>query len=265
MSGFLQRLVQRTHDPVAPLRRRRPSLFETKEAPSAPATLSESMDLHAPAAPAREVHRQFHTREVRVADGESVARAAPRSEVAPMGESASPRARATANALPTPPALRAAPTPTEALRVLPKIAALAPTPDPSIVAPARRNRPALDDATPAPRALRREAATPSADEPMHRRQVASRHDDPKVPHPPALPLPPRLPNRQRAAEPIAHPARRAALPPAAETSVQVSIGSVEIRAQAPAKTPEKARARAPIAPTGPSLEAYLHQRHGGPR
>ncbi|HVJ37775.1 MAG TPA: hypothetical protein VM687_08225 [Stenotrophomonas sp.] len=268
MSGFLQRLLERTHGSAqAPLRRRRPSLFEGRQAapPLVSATdAGPAASVPVPISP-DSTPRGVHTREIhhRQAMAEPVARRARRD---PTAATPAPTPVAAEMALlPTPPALRplsmAAPPP--AIAATPSANAQAP------LAPMARRARANSDTEPvqpAGTAPRRRMAPEAIDVPAPRRTrpaAAPRADADAQPQ--RLPLPPRLAVSQRAAAPVAHPARRAALPAPATAPVQVSIGSVEIRAQATAPTPERARPRPSSSSQVPSLDAYLRQRHGGPR
>jgi len=262
MSGFLHRVLTRHDATLAPLRRRRPSLFEARE--TAPTHMPEALPGVVPAP--RGQTQGVHTREIHHHDAAPAPSPPPlRTErlhtvserVVPLPQAPSP-----APSLPTPPTLRAPAR--EALASPTRAIArnIAPDASSATQAPRRERGVPHGTAAPASRDVAREdieaAAPPRArsapDAPAAPRQAS------------ALPLPPRLPQAQRATAPVAHPARRASLPAPAETPVQVSIGSVEIRAQAPASPAPTPRTRAAAASAPrPSLDAYLRERHGGPR
>jgi len=263
MSGFLQRLVERTHGAAqAPLRRRRPSLFEGREA-APPAALDDAVP--APPAPVSpdSAPRLVHTREIHHHDvvAEPVARRATRGERVAI-PAPKPVAPQTSLLLPTPPALRPLPVaPPQTSAPMPRM-----SPQAGTAPVARRARPQPEPTLPAVATPRKRIAPEASDAPTPRRtRPAPTTTAGTATSAQTLPLPPRLAVSQRAAAPVAHPARRAGLPAPAASPVQVSIGSVEIRAQPTAPAPERARPRSAQSPQVPSLDAYLRERHGGPR
>ncbi|WP_421566987.1 hypothetical protein [Stenotrophomonas sp. PD6] len=267
MSGLLQRLVDRVQGPAdTALRRRRPSVFETRD--SVPSSLMAFDAVGAPplpVPPARSEGGIVHSHEIRYhprADAQPASRAQSAEGVTTQPTTA---AHPTQTALPAPPSLRplpAPPTAAEARRNVPAVAPSAVAPNPSVQRPQRRpDSPVLERHAP----RRQPAAEPVDPTPLRRARPMPTEPAPSPPPVPALPLPPRLPATQRAATPVAHPARRAALPAATDTPVHVTIGSVEIRAHAPAPAPQRPASRTASGTAVPSLDAYLRQRHGGPR
>lgn len=266
MSGFLQRLVERAQGSAhATLRRRRPSVFEAREAvPSPPMAFDAGPAAPMPTPPGGSEAHVVHRHDIHHHDRADapVALRVPRTEspTTPAPKGAHP----TQHPLPAPPSLRPLPASSAARHNnVATVAASDQTPMPTVRRP-RREAEATASAPPATRARPAEAVDPT---PLRRARPASTQSAPSVLPAPALPLPPRLPATQRAATPVAHPARRAALPAAAETPVQVTIGSIEIRAHAPAPGPAQQRptSRPAASAAVPSLDAYLRQRHGGPR
>ncbi|MDR6673186.1 hypothetical protein [Xanthomonas sp. 1678] len=264
MSGFLQRLVERVQGPAhAALRRRRPSVFEAREAaPSSPMAFDAGLPAPVPTPPGGGEAYVVHRHDIHHHDRPDapVALRAPRAEspTTPAPKGAHP----TQPTLPAPPSLRPLPASSAARHNVVTVAASDQTPVPTV----RRPRRETEDTAPAPSAPHAQPAAEAVDPtPLRRARPAPTQSAPPVPEVPTLPLPPRLPATQRVAAPVAHPARRAALPAATETSVQVTIGSVEIRAHAPAPASQRPSSRPAASATAPSLEAYLRQRHGGPR
>jgi hypothetical protein len=263
MSGLLQRLVERVQGPVdTALRRRRPSVFETREAVPASLMASNVMGVPpAPMPPTRTVGEVVHSHEIRYhdrADALRPLRAHRREGLTVQVSKAAPPVH---SVLPAPPSLRPLPASPVAAAPRRNVAASADGATPSLWRPQR----VADSPVMGPHASRRQQAAEAVEPTLLRRpRPAPTEPTPLPPPVPALPLPPRLPATQLAATPVAHPARRAALPAAAETPVYVTIGSVEIRAHAPAAAPQRPTSRPVASAAVPSLDAYLRQRHGGP-
>lgn len=261
MSGFLHRVLTRHDNTLAPLRRRRPSLFEAREA--APVQMPEMPrgEVPSPRGQAQVVHtREIHHHEVAPSSAPMPVVHRQTGVERPLPAPAAPTPGASPP-LPMPPTLRAMPREglASAARVIARDTA------PTSVVPAAVPR--------RPHDVPREASTRTTRETQRDGTASTTAHAPRptseglaaAPQASALPLPPRLPQAQRVAAPVAHPARRAALPAPADTPVQVSIGSVEIRAHAPATNAPATRIRPAAAPPLPSLDAYLRDRHGGPR
>lgn len=266
MTGFLRGLVDRVQGQAqATLRRRRPSVFEARGAVASPLMALDAGEVvPALTPPGARTDHIVHRHDIHHYD-RAEGKAAPRAHAA--GKPATPvRAGAPAPqlALPTPPSLRPPSIVTGAAAIRRAVAPVAlETDDPT--PPVRRQRRMVGPAEPVRSVshVRQVAGAPEPP-PLRRARPAPTQPSP-APSPAALPLPPRLPPTQRAAAPVAHPARRAALPAPAVTPVHVTIGSVEIRANAPAPAPQRPPSRPVAGAAVPSLDAYLRQRHGGPR
>lgn len=267
MTGFLRGLVDRVQGQAqATLRRRRPSVFEARGAVASPLMALDAGEVvPASTPPGARTDYIVHRHDIHHYD-RAEGKSAPRAHAAGKPVTPVPAgAPAPQLALPTPPSLRPPSIVTGAAAIR---HAVAPVPlaahDPT--PPVRRQRRMAGLAEPAPSAPhgRPVAGAPELP-PLRRVRPAPTAISPTPPPSAALPLPPRLPPTQRAAAPVAHPARRAALPAPAVAPVHVTIGSVEIRANAPAPAPQRPPSRPVAGAAAPSLDAYLRQRHGGPR
>lgn len=266
MSGFLQRLLERVQGPAdTALRRRRASVFEAREpTPPSPMAFDAAGAPPAPMPPARTVHAVVHSHEIRYHDRADAQRPLRAQRGEGLTAQASNVASPAQNALPAPPSLSPLPVSPTAAAAQRNVAAIAASADAAIPSVRRRERVA-DSPVTEPHASRRQQAAEAVQPALLRRaRPAPAEAAPSPPPVPALPLPPRLSATQRAATPVAHPARRAALPAAAEAPVHVTIGSVEIRAHTPAAAPQRPTSRPVASAAVPSLDAYLRRRHGGP-
>lgn len=269
MSGFLQRLVERVQGPAhAALRRRRPSVFEAREAaPTLPMVLDAERASPAPTPAGGGERVLVHSHDIHHLDRTDTPVTLRARRAERPARPASAGTQPLQAALPAPPSLHPVPVSSAAPAMRRGMAAVVA----SVEAPplsVRRPRRAAETTAPAPPAPRMQQTAEAAEPaPLRRARPAAAASSPSPPSVPALPLPPRLPATRRAAAPVAHPARRAALPAAAETPVHVTIGSVEIRANppGPGPAPQRPPSRPVAGAVVPSLDAYLRQRHGGPR
>lgn len=267
MTGFLRGLVDRVQGQAqATLRRRRPSVFEARGAVASPLMALDAGEVvPASTPPGARTDYIVHRHDIHHYD-RAEGKVAPRAHG--DGKPATPvpaGVPAPQLSLPTPPSLRPPSIETGAAAIRHAVAPVAlETHDPT--PPMRRLRRMAGPAEPARSAAHvRQVAGAPEPPPLRRARPAPKGPSPAPSPAASLPLPPRLPPTQRAAAPVAHPARRAALPAPAVAPVHVTIGSVEIRANAPAPAPQRPPSRPVAGAAVPSLDAYLRQRHGGPR